>query len=541
MDAIDRAIIKGKYTVDCTGIKVQTWKEFEKDLKGKFLFLFGVGTGIRIFFKKYGNKLDINGIIDNDIKKQGYKVSDFIMTDEVSCDIEISDVSILNNYVKEKMVIVILSLGRYQEIAAELSCLGVQHVYSLFEMEVNERCNNGIATRDEFGEAQKWIEECCKKPLNPKKMVFEAYGTYTDHGKYITEQLLKLRQDLDIVWVVHNLRTTVPKGVRLILSSNWMLYLYEMETAAIWVTNVTLPTYIVKRKGQKYIETKHWASVTLKCFYLIESSAKEYKNTEAVKYNGSIMDYIITGSDFDTESCRKGFDFHKEVIQIGSPRSDAMFHHDELREKVYQYYHLDHSKKMIVYAPTFRYKKCDEWHVPEIRNADLDYESIKNALEERFGGEWYIVLRLHPGMEDEADKLEKPSFVIDASRYDDGQEIAAACDIMISDYSSIMFEPAFVYKPVFLMALDREEYMDEERDLLIDYNTLPFPKAESNLELVQCIMNFDEQKYKENVKNFMEKYGVHEDGHASERAAVFISELIDAQLYAEEVCRLSDT
>ena len=98
---------------------------------------------------------------------------------------------------------------------------------------------------------------------------------------------------------------------------------------------------------------------------------------------------------------------------------------------------------------------------------------------------------------------------------------------MISDYSSIMFEPAFVYKPVFLLALDREEYTDEERDLLIDYKTLPFPKADSNAELEQCIMTFHEKKYKEDVRKFLEKYGVHEDGHASERAAVFISGLID--------------
>ena len=125
--------------------------------------------------------------------------------------------------------------------------------------------------------------------------------------------------------MVNDLRVNVPQGVRLIYASNAMRYIYEMETAAMWITNTTLPVYITKREGQTYIETKHWASVTLKCFYLIESSKKEYKNIETIKYNGSIMDYIITGSDFDSESCRRGFDFHKEVIQIGSPRSDAIF------------------------------------------------------------------------------------------------------------------------------------------------------------------------------------------------------------------------
>lgn len=526
MDAIDRAICKRGY-IGNVQTERQTWEAFEKDIKGKTLFLFGVSVSIRVFAKRYGNRYRIAGLVDNDIEKHGFRVKDFMMTDGAEGDIVISDDSVWNRCHKEEAVILVTGLKRYPEIMTELNRKGFQHIYSLFMMEANERLHNGMATRDDFWETEKWVEECCRMPIERKKIVFEAYGTYTDHGKYITEQLLRMRQDLDIVWVVNNLHTRVPDGVRLIHAANRMRYVYEMETAAVWVTNVILPTYLIKREGQKYIETKHWASITLKCFYLIESSAKEYKNTEAVKYNGQMMDYIITGSEFDSESCRRGFDFHKEVIQIGSPRSDAMFRHDELREKVYRHYQLDLNKRMIVYAPTFRYQKGDQWHVPEMRNADLDYELIKSALEKKFGGEWYIALRLHPGMEKEVAKLAKPPYVIDVSGYDDGQEIASACDVLVSDYSSIMFEPAFVYKTVFLLALDRAEYLEEERDLLIDYDTLPFPKAYSNEELEQCIMRFDEQTYRNDVKNFLEKYGVHEDGHASERAAGFISGLID--------------
>lgn len=526
MDAIDRAIDKGLRITDDAELNRQTWDDFEGSLYGRKVYFFGVGTSIRIILKKYGDRINIAGAFDNDVEKQGYEINDFVMCDDVTGNIKIDNISVLNQYTKDQVVILISSINYYQEIASQLRDLGFIHIYSIFIMEANERLSGGKCTRDEFGEIRLWVEKCCEMPINNKKILFTAYGTYTDHGKYITEQLLKLRKDLDIVWIVNNLNTKVPKGVRLIHTSNNMKITYEIETAAIWVTNVTFPAYIVKRSGQTYIETKHWASVTLKGFYLIESSFNEYKNTELIKYNGSIMDYIITGSNFDSESCRRGFDFHKEVVQIGSPRSDAMFRHEELKKKVYEYFRLDLDKKMVVYAPTFRYKKGDKWHVHEMRNVDLDYDLIKCALEKKYGREWYVMLRLHPGLEKEVSKLKKPSFVIDASRYDDGQEIAAACDIMISDYSSIMFEPAFVHKPVFLFATDMDEYISEERDLLIDYNTLPFPKAKSNEELAQCIMEFDEQNYKNDVIKFLEKYGVHEDGHASERAAAFISNLI---------------
>jgi CDP-glycerol glycerophosphotransferase (TagB/SpsB family) len=113
--------------------------------------------------------------------------------------------------------------------------------------------------------------------------------------------------------------------------------------------------------------------------------------------------------------------------------------------------------------------------------------------------------------------------------YYDCQELASAAEATITDYSSIMFEPAFVLKPVFLFAPDRMEYIDKERTLLIEYASLPFPIAESNEEMVENIINFDIEQYRSNVRDFLDENGVHEDGHASERAAEFISGLIDEQ------------
>jgi CDP-glycerol glycerophosphotransferase (TagB/SpsB family) len=291
-----------------------------------------------------------------------------------------------------------------------------------------------------------------------------------------------------------------------------------------------VPDNIVKKQGQVYIQTKHWASVTLKKFYLDSKTITDIPEDVAYwKRDSQKIDYITTGSDFDTESSRRGFDFHKDVVQIGSPRSDAMFMKEKYKKKVCCAFGLDMSTRILLYAPTYRYQKGKAVHLGEVRDVDLDYDAVRNMLESRFGGEWCIMLRLHPGNEKEIEKLKLPDYVIDASMYSDGQEIVSACDVLISDYSSIMFEPAFVKKPVFLFATDRKDYIDKEYDLLIDYDTLPFPIAESNEELVRNIVNFDRAKYEKKLDDFMDRYGVHEDGHASERAAEFISWLIDGQ------------
>ncbi len=81
-------------------------------------------------------------------------------------------------------------------------------------------------------------------------------------------------------------------------------------------------------------------------------------------------------------------------------------------------------------------------------------------------------------------------------------------------------------RQVFLFATDLQDYILNEYELLIPYHELPFPVAESNEDLEQNIMELDMKYYKETVKKFLESYGVHEDGHASERTAAFILDWI---------------
>lgn len=531
MDIIQRAMEKNLHISSNEKLNLQTWKMFAESMVNKKVFLFGIGAGAEFFFKNY-KTVRLDGIIDNDIKKQGFHVDDFVWESLGSeyGTLEIFSMDLLKRYSSDEILVLITSTNYYKEIIEELENIGVKNYFVLLMMEVNKRIESGYMEADDVGGPADYADIFCREKMKWNKMVFYAFGTYSDHGKYITEALLKIRKDLDIVWAVIDMTMEVPQGVRKVYLGNWKRYIYEMETARIWIYNMPVPQYIIKRQGQIYIQTKHWASITLKKFYLDTKARADTQDCVAYwRQNSSKMDYIITGSEFDTESSRRGFDFHKEVMEVGSPRSDAMFHEKEMKQKVYSCYGLDLGKRMLLYAPTYRYDKnsaTNEKPRQEIREIDLDYEGVRIALERHFGGEWYIALRLHPGHEKETAKLNLPKYVIDLSRYMDGEEVAAACDIMISDYSSIMFEPAFIKKPVFLFATDKKEYIDKEYDLLLDYDTLPFSIAESNEELIKNIECFVQADYEEKLNCFMNKYGIHEDGHASERAAEFVSSLI---------------
>lgn len=530
MDIIQRAIEKKKHISQREELNMQTWSECAEQAKGRKVFLFGAGSCADYFFENYRN-ISLDGVVDSDACKQGLPIADFCFeaSDSGYEQFEILPPDVLKQYPPDDIVVLITSTNYYESILAQLEEMGIKNCFVLVIMEANERSeiqSTSIVT-DSLEIQKNYARGCCNEKIDGLKIVINTFGTYSDHGKYIAEALLKIRKDLDIVYFLHDLHAETAQGVRKVYRNNWKRYIYEFETAKIWICSTPIPDYIIKRPGQIYIQTKHWASVTLKRFYLDSPTTQAVQSrVDNWRYNSKIMNYMITGSDFDTESCRRGFGFNGEVCQAGSPRSDALFRQEELRQKVYKYYGIKPETRLLIYAPTYRFDRPNGEYVYVSREIELDYKMVKNALEKSFGGEWNIMLRLHPSVTKAAAQIAKEEFVIDASCYQDSEELVAACDMMISDYSSIMFEPAFVMKPVFLFALDRENYIGKDYELLLDYDTLPFPRAASNDELKKNILQFDRMKYEEDVKAFLNQYGVHEDGHASERAATFISGLI---------------
>lgn len=502
----------------------QTHEQFKYDCESRKIFLFGTGIACKNFIRNYHMMINLEGILDNNQKKQGFQIGDYI-AEALGTQYEnlrICAASILNNYESDELAVIIASTDYYEQIAEQLEQLGISHYYFLHQINGWLHKEN-ISTLEDKLEKDSYVEYCCNLKMNKRKIAVYI-GYYGGHGKYITEQLLKMGKDIDIVWMVRDLTVEKPEKVRLIFEGNWKKYIYEMETAGIWIYDIVIPTYIRKRPQQVYIQTKHWAGITLKKFFLDDLSTICAKDEiEKVMYNGKIMDYILTGSEFDNETCRSGFAFGGNFIQVGSPRSDALFR-KENREKVYTRYGIDKELQCLLYAPTFRYEQSENRKYSDI---GLDFVGLRGALSRRFGGEWCILVRLHPSIIRKGMQVEWSKWIVDASDYLDSQELVAASNITISDYSSIMFEPAFTYKPVFLFAQDRESYVNKQRDLLIDYDTLPFPMAETNEELIRNIEEFNQIDYEKKVRLFFDKYGVHEDGHASERAAKFILGLLE--------------
>ena len=137
----------------------------------------------------------------------------------------------------------------------------------------------------------------------------------------------------------------------------------------------------------------------------------------------------------------------------------------------------------------------------------MDFSRLQQAL----GPDWVIGCRLHPNLN--ADVPEEGC--VSMSRYPDMQELLAACDLLITDYSSSMFDMAVAGKKCALYVPDLESYMARERGLYFDLSQLPFPKARNMGEL--CSLDFSD--YEEKCSDFLKKIGSFEQGTAAKAAA----------------------
>ena len=114
---------------------------------------------------------------------------------------------------------------------------------------------------------------------------------------------------------------------------------------------------------------------------------------------------------------------------------------------------------------------------------------------------------------------------INASSYDDIQELLLATDVLITDYSSCIFDFCLGLKPAFVFAKDIKEY-EQERGFYLDIHSMPFPIAQTEEELFYNISNLDENKYKTELEKFLNKRGSFDNGNASKNIVEIIKKRI---------------
>ena len=356
-------------------------------------------------------------------------------------------------------------------------------------------------------------------PVNKKKVVFSSYNGrgYSDNPKAIAQAMLDAKIDAKLIWLVKNEKeaATLPDGITPCPFDS-AKKIWALSTARVWVDNCRKYAKF-KKKNQYYLQT--WHGFPLK---RIEKDAEEALGPDYVRgamKDSRQFDLLLSNSAFETEVWRRCFWYDGEIAQFGSPRNDVFFQEDpEVLRKVRKMLHLPEDQKLVLYAPTFRADHSMDAYA-------LDTERLQKACCEKFGGNWTVLVRLHPNIAAQSAKLfpYDGNRIVDATMYPDMQELLCASDILITDYSSSMFDFSLSGKPCFLFALDIGAYM-ADRNFYFDIMELPFPVADSNDAMVALVASFDEEAYHHKRNDFYEQQGFCEDGKASARCARWIEE-----------------
>ena len=355
-------------------------------------------------------------------------------------------------------------------------------------------------------------------PIKKKIVCCNMKGKrYGDNPKYVIDEIVKRGLDYEIVWLLKEDDIELPTEIRRV-PYNILSIAYELATAKIWIDSNTKQYGTLKRKNQLFIQTWH-GSYGLKKVYgdIPEKITSIDKKT--MRYNSKITDLMISNSCQTSEIYRRAFWYKGEILECGSPRNDIFFENEEkYKEKVSSYFKIQ-GKKIALYAPTFRNNFATDVF-------KLDYVKLKTNLEKKYGGEWVVLVRLHPNNIADADTfMTYNDEIINATGYSVMQELLVASDVLITDYSSCMFDFVTTGKKCFLYATDVEEYR-KERDYYFDLNELPFPLAENNDEMEYNILNFDEIEYKKGLEKLFKQVGLCESGIASGQVVDYIENWI---------------
>lgn len=359
--------------------------------------------------------------------------------------------------------------------------------------------------------------------IQNNKIMFSTFnGEYTCNPKAITEEILKRNLPYEIVWLKSGSTNNIPEQIKCVTPRSSEFYI-EAATSKVWISNsITMTFYnAIKKPDQILMQTWH-GSIGLKRFD-VKSNKKWLKTA---RKDAKITNYCISNSTFENDVFTESLWDKAEILQYGHARNDILLKdsNDEkiiqIKEKLRALYNISPNIKIALYAPTFRDDKS-------LAHYDIDYKALREALSKKFGGEWIILTRLHSRLRKLSKYLEKqfPDFVIDVTQYPDIQEIMLLADVGITDYSSWICDYILTKKPGFIFATDLADY-NQERGFYYPLNTLPYPIAENNEQLIQNILNFQTDGFNDKCDKFLKSKGCIDDGHAAERIVDKLEQII---------------
>jgi CDP-glycerol glycerophosphotransferase len=347
------------------------------------------------------------------------------------------------------------------------------------------------------------------------RVVYTSFsGRYSDSPRAVYEALAaRADGDVEHTWLAHPAHEHwFPAGTRTVRYGSPEC-IAALEAADVLVSNDHVPLDWRKRPGAVYLQT--WHGTPLKRIHHDVRWAPPGR-LERLDDDVALWDHLLSPNRASTERLRRAFRFTGPIHETGYPRNDLLSSpaRSAVRDSVRNELGIPDGARVVLYTPTWRDDVVFNGSGPGFA-LQLDLEDFARRL----GDDHVLLLRLHSMV---ADQLDMPpgAPVIDVSRYRDVRDLYVAADLLVTDYSSTMFDFAITGKPILFFTYDLEYYRDELRGFYFDLTAAaPGPLLRTSEELVGAIRDVQAvaAEHREAYARFRETFCHLEDGHATDR------------------------
>jgi CDP-glycerol glycerophosphotransferase len=369
---------------------------------------------------------------------------------------------------------------------------------------------------DERGpEAQRALERAYRRggPDVEDAVFLESYRgrSAACNPRGIERALTEVRPSTRRYWSVVDGSVPVPEGsVRLIEGSRewWRI----RGSARVLVVNDWLRKRFRRRRHQHVLQT--WHGSTLKRLARDRPDVSLRTRIAATR-EGRRWDALLAQNDFSAEHLASAYAFRGPVWVDGYPRNDVLGR-PELAADVRARLGVDDARRIVLYAPTWR----------EDRASMVDHLDVA-AFAQALGPDHVLLVRGHSSTWEHGRDHAAPG-LIDVTGYPDVSDLLLVSDVLVTDYSSVMFDWVSTGRPIVFFVPDLPRYRGELRGFYADLlSEAPGPVVETADDLAHAVLHADQHRdeHADGLRNWQKRFTAHDDGQAGRRV---VQRMIDA-------------
>jgi CDP-glycerol glycerophosphotransferase len=311
----------------------------------------------------------------------------------------------------------------------------------------------------------------------------------SDNPLGIAAELRNRGDDREHIWAVTDPAVRAPAGATVVFRGSREYY-EALARSRYLIANDDMPAHYRKRDGQIYLQT--WHGTPLKRIGFDIDRPQFVSGSAYVDHLAKDVahwDLLLSQNPFSTPILRRAFRFEGEICEYGYPRNDILSRPDapQLAAAVRRRLRIPGGKRVVLYAPTWR---DNQFYAAGRYRFDprLDLERARKTL----GDDYVILIRGHHHMADDVPDTAISGFSMNVTRYPDISDLILVSDILVTDYSSVMFDYASTGRPMLFFTYDLADYRDNLRGFYFDFEPeAPGPLLATSDEVIAAIGDID--------------------------------------------------